>query len=110
MKRRPGDRRKHWNSSCTTSGIILLLIGAFFCTAGGMGYVMGLGAFWAAYMEFRDRGRGWPISDKRPQWADRHDAIDRGDLTLYKRYPHWKTEHAILMRASEKRKTKGGAI
>lgn len=102
MKRQPGDRRKHWNSSCTASGTILFLIGCFFCIAGGIGYVMGLGAFWASYMEFRDRGRGWSISNKQPSWADRHDAIDKGDLTLYKRYPHWKTEHAILMQNSRK--------
>jgi hypothetical protein len=53
-------------------GIATMLI----CAGGIAG--LGLGALIAmfAMMEFRDAQRGWKVSNKRPPWADRHDAID----------------------------------
>jgi len=94
---RPGDRKQRWQSTCTIEGIILFLIGLFFAYSGLMaprnGWIVlliALGALWGSMKSFTDAKRGWKMTDKRPPWADRHDAIDRGDLTLYKRYPHWR--------------------
>lgn len=85
MMGRPGDRRQRWNESCGASAFICFAIAGFFiCAAitskgttgiaivGGMGLVMIL----LGMMDLLDLKNGWKMSDKRPPWADRHDAID----------------------------------
>lgn len=81
---RPGDRRKRWNESCGMSAFICFAIAGFFIcagitstgggfTIGGMGLIMlllGIG-------DLLDLKNGWKMSNKRPPWADKHDAIDR---------------------------------
>jgi len=75
---RPGDRRKRWNQSCVTSGMIMVLIGILLITSGGtVGYILGATALFFGAWDFRDIKTGWKMKNERPPWADRHDAIDR---------------------------------
>ncbi len=74
---RPGDRKKRWRSTCQLEGCIMLSIAAMLICAGGIaGILLGLIVGFFAILDFRDAGRGWRMSDKRPPWADEHDAID----------------------------------
>jgi hypothetical protein len=87
---KPGDRKQRYQSACCQKGIIYILFGLFFLQDVPIWAFMW---FVFAYLEFKDMKYGyWSKGQKyiRPSYADKHDAIDRGDLTLYKRYPHWK--------------------
>ena len=78
MSRRPGDRRRVWAQSHDTLGVISLLFGLFLLLGSdGWGKALAIVPLSLAYLDFRDAGRGPPMSDQRPPWADRHEAIDR---------------------------------
>ena len=73
----PGDRPERWKSTCNIQGTIMVFIGALFVTGGPVGILLGLGAWYIAYLDFRDARCGWKMTDNRPPWADRFDARDR---------------------------------
>ncbi len=74
---KPGDRKQRWRSTCQIEGFIMLAIAGMFVCAGGIaGIPLGIIIGFFALLDFRDAGRGWKMSDKRPPWADEHDAID----------------------------------
>lgn len=74
---KPGDRKKRWKSTCQIEGCIMLGIATMLICAGGVaGIPLGIFVGFFAFLDFRDAGRGWKMSDKRPPWADEHDAID----------------------------------
>lgn len=80
---RPGNRRQRWQESHNISGSILFLIGSMWILAGitatnGAWICFAFGGLilLSALFDFRSAQRGWPLLDKRPAWADRHDAID----------------------------------
>lgn len=98
---RPGDRRQRWNESCGMSAFICFVIAGFFICAGitskgsgtyiagGMGLIMLL----LGMLDLLDLKNGWKMSNKRPSWADRHDAIDR----------KWKKDYEYRMRKTSDR-------
>ena len=74
---KPGDRRKRWKSTCQIEGCIMLGIAMMLFVAGGItGTGLGIIVAMLAMLDFRDSRRGWKMSNKRPPWADEHDAID----------------------------------
>ena len=76
--RKPGDRKKVWRETCNIEGGILFLIGiAFMSTMCTAGIVWGGICIFTSAWCFRDAKNGPPFSEKRPPWADRHDAIDK---------------------------------
>lgn len=75
---KPGNRKQRWQSSYNTSGFIFMIIAVGLFMAGGTaGVPLALIVLILAFMDFRDAKRGWKMLDKRPPWADRHDAIDK---------------------------------
>ena len=78
MRPRPGDRRRRWNLGCSleiTQHLTLALLFGF-----GINGVVGFGlsaiCLLMAIHSCFELKNGWKMSDKRPPWADRHDAID----------------------------------
>ncbi len=88
MKKQRGERMKRYKSACLQKGIISVLFGLFFIQAS---LLYSLIWFVLAFLEFRDMKIG-PQEKKRPSYADKHDSIDAGNLTLYKRYPGWRRQ------------------
>ncbi len=103
---KPGDRRKRWNRSSVISAFILSIFGIFVLTSinwekGALAiicaFIFGCVPLFCAGLEVRDRIFGWKISEKRPPWADKMDAIER----RHKKYPNavWKyDEHGNATR------------
>ena len=74
---RTGDRKQRWKSTCQIEGFIMLGIAAMLFSAGGAsGITLGSIVGFVALCDFRSASRGWKMSDKRPPWADKHDALD----------------------------------
>ncbi len=61
----------------------LMLAFALFAFSGvdermdGWGRLFGFGPLVVALRDFETAQHGWPVSNKRPPWADKHDEIDR---------------------------------
>ncbi len=76
--RKPGDRRKVWRSTCNSEGSIMFFISLmWFSTMCPIGAVLGIIGLICSFSYFQDAKRGWKMNDKRPPWADEHDAIDK---------------------------------
>ncbi len=76
--RRPGDRKKVWKQTCMIEGFIMVLIGVFFASTNCLaGYIIGGVIASFGLWDFKDAKAGWKMSDKRPPWADKHDAITK---------------------------------
>lgn len=83
--RKSDNRKQRWQSSCIASGMILIGFAVMLIMAGGKGgLALGVGVIFLAMLDFRDAKRGWKMSDKRPPWADKHDAIDAKYKKKYK--------------------------